>query len=299
MMRLEVRPVERRDGLAETIYKKYFDAMVTLEAEIKSSSALTTLRELAGGMWGIRALLGRAAREFRLAKQTLQRRIPTVAIVGEIYVRLDAFGNDHLVEKLEARGLRVQMAPFCEWLEYSNMSSERRLIAGTGTSLDDPMTTGITGLVQRVTSKLLYDVCRKEMGWSERTRVEDVLLAGERYVSPALTGEAVLTVGGPVHEFESGKIDGVVIVGPHECMPCKISEAQYSRVGNDLGLPSLSLYVGGDGVDLEAIDRFAFDLLERAREADDRVTPSHRQSLVVERSAEANSYAPELLSVGE
>lgn len=179
------------------------------------------------------------------------------------------------------------------------MSSERRLIAGTGTSLDDPMTTGITGLVQRVTGKLLYDVCRREMGWGARTRVEDVLEAGERYVSPALTGEAVLTVGGPVHEFEHGKIDGVVIVGPHECMPCKISEAQYTRVGNELGLPSLSLYVSGDGLDLEAIDRFAFDLMDRAREADESVASGHRQSLVVEHGALADSYASELLSVGE
>lgn len=299
MMRLDVRPTERTPGIAEAIYDKYFDAMVELEQGIRSASALTTIRELSTSMWGIRALLGQAAREFRAARGPADLKIPTVAIVGEIYVRLDPFGNDHLVERLEERGLRVQMAPFCEWLEYSNMSSERRLIDGHATSLDDPLTTGVTGLVQRVTSQLLYDICRREMGWSSRTRVEDVLEAGERYVSPALTGEAVLTVGGPVHEFEEGKIDGVVIVGPHECMPCKISEAQYAKVGHELGLPSLSVYVGGDGVDVEALDRFAFDLLERAREASDSSVASRRQSLVVEHDRSPDSYASELLSVGE
>jgi predicted nucleotide-binding protein (sugar kinase/HSP70/actin superfamily) len=298
MMRLDVRPTERRPGMAQAIYDKYFAAMVALEEGIQSGSGLRTLRELSTGMWGIRELIGNAAKEFRLARGQSEQPIPTVAIVGEIYVRLDPFANDHLVERLEARGLRVQMAPFCEWLEYSNISSERRLIAGTATSLDDPMVTGITGLVQRVTSQLLYDVCRREMGWGSRTRVEDVLVAGERYVSPALTGEAVLTVGGPVHEFEHGRIDGVVIVGPHECMPCKISEAQYARVGNELGLASLSLYVGGDGVDLEALDRFAFDLRERAKRNTPEPTDS-RRSLVVERGPATSDYASELLSVGE
>lgn len=283
MMRLDVRPVERVAGIAKEIYARYFDELVQLEQRIESASALQTVRELGGSMWGIRALLGRAAREFRAARQRERRLIPTVAVVGEIYVRLDPFANDHLVERLEERGLRVLMAPFCEWLEYSNISSERRLIEGTGTSLDDPMTTGLTGLVQRVTSRLLYDICRREMGWGPRTRVEDVMVAGERYVSPALTGEAVLTIGGPVHEFEHDRISGVVSVGPHECMPCKISESQLINVGRDLGLPSLSIYVGGDGLDLDALDRFAFDLIDRARERSNAAgVTSQRHSLVVE-----------------
>ncbi|HEY5960822.1 MAG TPA: BadF/BadG/BcrA/BcrD ATPase family protein, partial [Polyangiaceae bacterium] len=122
MMRLDVRPTERRPGLAQAIYDKYFQAMVELEERIRSGTGLQTLRELSAGMWGIRELVGAAAREFRLARGTVDHPIPTVAIVGEIYVRLDPFANDHLVERLEERGLRVQVAPFCEWLEYSNMS---------------------------------------------------------------------------------------------------------------------------------------------------------------------------------
>jgi predicted CoA-substrate-specific enzyme activase len=298
-MRLEVRPTERTPGLAEAVYRKYFDALVELEEHIRPGSGLQTVTELSTRMWGIRRLLGRAAGEFRCARQASASRIPTVTIVGEIYVRLDPFGNDHLVERLEERGLRVQIAPFCEWLEYSNLSSERRLVTGDATSLDDPLTAGVTGLVQRVTSQLLYQICGHEMGWGARTRVEDVVRTGERYVSPALTGEAVLTVGGPVYEFEQGQVDGVVIVGPHECMPCKISEAQYARVGRELDLPSLSLYVGGDGLDLEAIDRFAFDLRERVGREGDECATSQRRSIVVERATDAEPYTSGLGSVGE
>jgi predicted nucleotide-binding protein (sugar kinase/HSP70/actin superfamily) len=270
---------------------------VALLEKSKSRSTLNMVSELSGKMWGMRELLSRAAREFHGARGE-DRRVPTVSIVGEIYVRLDPFANDHLVERLEERGLRVRMAPFVEWLEYSNLTSERRLIDGTATSLDDPMTTGITGLVQRVTARLLYEICRREMGWGARTKVEDVLVSGERYVSPALTGEAVLTVGGPVHEFEEGEIDAVVVVGPHECMPCKISEAQFGKVGEHIGLPSLTVYIGGDGVDVEAIDRFAFDLHERMRAAQNDAS-TKRNSLVMEFDSTRESYDSERLSVGE
>lgn len=296
MMRLDVRPLEKSPGLAKAVYQKYFDEAVSVLETAKSKNAWQSVTELTGGMWGLRELLSRAAREFRSIKGP-ERHVPTVTVVGEIYVRLDPFANDHLVERLEERGLRVRMAPLVEWLEYSNLSSERRLIDGTATSLDDPMTTGVTGLVQRVTARLLYEICRRELGWKERTRVEDVLVCGERYVSSALTGEAVLTVGGPVHEYEEGDIDAVVSVGPHECMPCKISEAQFSKVADHTGLPSLTVYIGGDGIDIEALDRFAFDLHERLRLRDEG-TLGVRNSLIVGLAAE-EPYVSEALSAGE
>jgi predicted nucleotide-binding protein (sugar kinase/HSP70/actin superfamily) len=296
-MRLDVRPIERSPGLAKAIYQKYFDETVKLLENGKPGSTMRAMVELSGKMWGLRELLGRAAREFRAARGE-ERRVPTVTIVGEIYVRLDPFANDNLVERLEERGLRVKIAPFVEWLEYSNLTSEQRFIAGNATSLDDPMTTGITGLVQRVTTRVLHDLCRREMGWGARTRVEDVLVAGERYVSSALTGEAVLTVGGPVHEFEENETDAVVVIGPHECMPCKISEAQFGKVGEHIGLPSLTVYIGGDGVDLEALDRFAFDLHERMRTAQSD-SATKRRSLIVGIDAMPESYDSERLSVGE
>jgi predicted nucleotide-binding protein (sugar kinase/HSP70/actin superfamily) len=215
-------------------------------------------------MWGLRQILTEAANDFAQAIGQ-QRRVPTVAVVGEIYVRLDPFANDNLIERLEAKGLRVWLAPLVEWLEYSNILSEKRLMAGRPISNDRPIRTGFTGLVQRVTTRVLYGICRRALGWPERTRVEDVVASGERFLHGALSGEAVLTVGGPVYEHEQGRVDGVVLVGPHECMPCKIAENRLLHVGENSGLSHLALYVSGDGIDAEAVERFAFDLWERER----------------------------------
>jgi hypothetical protein len=75
-----------------------------------------------------------------------------------------------------------------------------------------------------------------------------------------LRGEAVLTVGGPVHDWRSGHIDAVVSVGPLECMPNKIAEAQLFQVAAQEGLLSLTLSLNGDPLDDELLDSFAFEV---------------------------------------
>ncbi len=261
-MRLHVRPLERDAGRAKQIYSEYFGRLIHVLQQPSDGTLLSAIRQLSQNMWGLRQIVTQAASEFAAAIGS-ERRIPTVALVGEIYVRLDPFANDNIVERLEAKGLRVQFAPFVEWLEYSNTLSETRILERRPTSKDSTLTAGFTGLVQRVTTRVLYGICSRALGWPERTRLSDILTTGERFVHRALTGEAVLTVGGPVHEFEKGSIDAVVIVGPHECMPCKVAEGRFARIGENIQLPHLAVYLGGDGIDTEAIDRFAFDIIER------------------------------------
>ncbi len=60
-----------------------------------------------------------------------------------------------------------------------------------------------------------------------------------------------------------GLIDGVVSVGPHECMPNKIAESQYFHVAEREGLASLTVPVNGDAVDPEILDSFAFEVRAR------------------------------------
>jgi hypothetical protein len=60
-------------------------------------------------------------------------------------------------------------------------------------------------------------------------------------------------------------IDGVVSVGPLECMPNKICEAQFFHVAEKEGLPSLTLSLNGDPVDPEVVDNFAFEVHQRFR----------------------------------
>lgn len=263
-MLFDCRPVERRPGSANELHTRFIAELSQCMERPPVGSSWGIARELMGGMWGVRALIARAAKAFAAIKD-FERRLPTVGVVGEIYVRMDPFANDFVVDKLEERGIRVRFAPFIEWLEYSNYLASERLAQGKGGSTDEPLTVGLTALIQKVTLDVLYPYCAKQLAWPRRPEVPEVVAASLPYVHPGLTGEAALTIGGPLHEFQQGLIEGVVIVGPHECMPCKISEAQYGAVNERVGIPYLSVALNGEPLDTELLDRFTYDIHELVR----------------------------------
>jgi predicted nucleotide-binding protein (sugar kinase/HSP70/actin superfamily) len=150
----------------------------------------------------------------------------------------------------------VRFAPVMEWFEYADYYNRSN--------------DGANGIGDRLSSLVLlriqshaYRVAAQELDWPERTRVPDSLKAAAPYLCKDLIGEAVLTVGGPVHEWRHALIDGVVNVGPLDCMPSKIAEAQLFHVREREGLPSLTILYNGDPVDPEVIDNFAFEIHRR------------------------------------
>lgn len=253
----DVRPVERSPGAANALYEQHVAALwARLEAAGKEdlSTAATLLSVGTGRLFGVADVLKRAARDFAAIKG--DREVPTVSVVGEIYVRLDPFANDFVIDKLERRGLRVRFAPFTEWLDYTDHMAHLRgtksLIGGTLETI----------LQQRILNRA-YALMGGALGWPARTTVEESLDAARPYVRDDLAGEAVLTLGGPLHEHHHRLIDGVVSVGPHECMPNKIAESQFFHVAEREGLASLTVPVNGDAVDPELLDSFAFEVKSR------------------------------------
>jgi predicted nucleotide-binding protein (sugar kinase/HSP70/actin superfamily) len=189
--------------------------------------------------------------------------LPVVSVVGEIYVRLDPFANDFVVEKLEKRGLKAVIATFTEWMEYTTYTEMQRIQENRAIPGDKMAAARFTYSLQIGIVNRLYDEMVEALGWGPRTTVDEAIAAAEPYVHKELMGEAVLTLGGPTHEHEHEHIDGVVSVGPHECMPNKVAESQFAHVGEERGLISLTLPLNGDPTDPEVIDRFAFEVKER------------------------------------
>jgi activator of 2-hydroxyglutaryl-CoA dehydratase/predicted nucleotide-binding protein (sugar kinase/HSP70/actin superfamily) len=259
-----VRPVEKTSGLAQAIHDHFFGELKTLLRRTGPRKLLRAVGEVFNGIFGLRDLLRRAGLEFAAAKD-FSRDVPTVALVGEIYVRLDPFANDFLIEKLEERGLRVLLAPIIEWLMYTTSVEIQRFREDRVLPGDGRISAEITRTLQKQIVTRLHRTVGGPLGWNSPTGVGQVLRAARPYINPELTGEAVLTLGGPVHEYRHGVIDGVVAIGPHECMPNKIVEAQLPHVGEETGLLSLALSVNGDPLDPEVLDRFAFQVVERYR----------------------------------
>jgi activator of 2-hydroxyglutaryl-CoA dehydratase/predicted nucleotide-binding protein (sugar kinase/HSP70/actin superfamily) len=263
-----VRPVEREPGLAQRLYERYHAELVEVaEREARQQiSAARTIREVTSRrLYGLAGLLARAAGDFRTAARAAE--MPTVLLVGEIYVRLDPFACDRLVERLEERGLRVRRAPASEWFEYtSGLALRRGDKRGFGPWLSNRLSLSI--------QQQCHDVMARALGWPPRTTVEEVLSAAEDYIRPELWGEAVLTVGGPVQEWREGLIDGAVSVGPLECMPSKLAESQFFHVAEREGLKALTLSLNGEPIDPEVLDNLAHEVHERFERRRARTGPA-------------------------
>jgi predicted nucleotide-binding protein (sugar kinase/HSP70/actin superfamily) len=99
--------------------------------------------------------------------------------------------------------------------------------------------------------------------WKPRTSAQDSIEAAKGYIRPQIYGEAILTLGAPLHEHALGEIHGVVNMGPLECMPSKVDEAQFHHAAGERDLPALTIYVNGDPVDPELLDSFAYEVKQR------------------------------------
>jgi len=254
---LQVRPAERRLGAANSIYARYHRDMVALLERFARRAGLglgAALWEVASGrLFGLRRLMARAADD--LAAVRMDRELPEVLVVGEIYVRGDAFANDGVVEKLEALGCRVRMTPMHEWLMFVDACNRK---AGRASWSDT-----VRCLVERRAKSAFRRVLEPRRLWREAPEIEAVLAASKAYVSGDLGGDAVLAIGRSLCDWRQGTIDAVVNVGPLECMPTRFVEAQLVHVAEKQGLPSLTLSYNGDPITPTALQSFAFDVQAR------------------------------------
>ena len=117
--------------------------------------------------------------------------------------------------------------------------------------------------MQQRIQDITYAAVARPLGWKPRPKVGPALQAAGAYLRPELYGEAVLTIGGPVEDWRHGRIDAVISVGPLECMPNKIAEAQLFHVAERERLLALTLPVNGDPLDDEVLDSFAFEVQAR------------------------------------
>ncbi|MBI4805111.1 MAG: activase [Desulfovibrio sp.] len=145
--------------------------------------------------------------------------IPQVALLGEIYVRHDPISRQRLVERLAAKGIAVRTSPVSEWIFYTDW------LQNSGLTHKPDLMTRIKQWVKR----RCYHQARSAFMPSgllspHPAEIKDVVQAGSSFVSPGLTGEAILTVGAAFHEILNPAC-GIIAIGPFGCMPTRLAEA--------------------------------------------------------------------------
>lgn len=264
-MRYDARPLEILKGSVDALYEKLandLDDLLQTQAAA-DGSVQRAAREIATQkFYGLRDFLHNAATAFAALRKSED--VPTVLVTGEIYVRCDPFANDFVIDQLQKRGIRVKLAPFYEWLDYQEYIN---------TKVGIPQTWGswFSAKLQLFILQSLFKTAAKPMKWAKLSRAKDQLEVAEPYVRYQLEGEAGLTLGGAIHEWTHHEIDAVLSLGPHECMPSKIAEAQFFHVAENNGLHSNTLHLNGDPVDPGVIENFVYEVRERFAERKQRI----------------------------
>lgn len=158
-----------------------------------------------------------------LSRIRLQRpyaAIPKVSLIGEIYVRHDPISLQRLVERMADRGFILRTAQTSEWIKYTDWLI-RHGIEG-GSSLSWWGRYWVKRYFDRRIRQLLAP-CGLFF-YEQKVAVEPLIEAGRRFISPHLTGEAILTVGAALHEILHPAC-GIISIGPFGCMPTRLAEA--------------------------------------------------------------------------
>jgi predicted CoA-substrate-specific enzyme activase len=253
----DVRPAETRPGSADALLASATaELMALVEREVRGDLGLKAVlaQTSLGGLWGIPALLHRTARDF--ARLRGAKVLPRVLVTGEIYVRNDPFCTGDVAGALHRRGIRTHVVPMTEYLYYSFFLGGRRGISRA-----------LEGWIRHRILDLCHAAAAGPMGWGPPPRISHAVAAGETYLRDALRGEAILTLGSSLHAWRRREIDAVLSVGPLECMPNKLAEAQLHHAAEREGLLSLTLNLNGEPPDPELLDAFAFELHARHRAA--------------------------------
>jgi len=168
----------------------------------------------------------------RLANISLKRpvnAVPKVALTGEIYVRRDALSRQNIPERLAEMGIATICSPVAEWIHYADYLVEKG-ITGEDMSIMDKMWFKLRKkIMQRYEQRIRSILGKSGLLASSPLAVEDVVRHAEPYITPDLTGEAILTIGSSLAEIGS-HVCGVIAIRPFGCMPNRLSEAILSKI---------------------------------------------------------------------
>lgn len=193
--------------------------------EVYDKACQLVISSLERGRWNeIRKTLQLVAHQFgKLQLEQPLEKAPKVALLGEIYVRSDSFSRQNLVESLASHGIVTKIAPINEWIYYLDFLLQKGILKQS--TIKDRWKNRLQMPLKRWIEKDVKQILSASgLYHFSLTNVETLIDAGKKFISPHLTGEAILTVGGALAEIIN-EVDGVIAIGPFGCMPNRIAEA--------------------------------------------------------------------------
>jgi predicted nucleotide-binding protein (sugar kinase/HSP70/actin superfamily) len=227
------RPYEREPGQTDRLY----------QACLRDITAAVR----AGGGRQVQAALKRLAKEFEALPVDRSVRRPVIGVVGEIYLRLNDFSNQSIVQKIEAAGGEVEVATLMEWFYFTNWNYAdlTRELGRYG----DFLATLISDLHQRFEERRLAKTVAHLLPDPLESPMTELVRDVRPHYDPVMgmETEAGLTLGKAVELAKKG-LCGIVNVMPFGCMPGIVVAGMAPRFRADLNnIPWLDISYDAQG----------------------------------------------------
>lgn len=201
-LRHEYRPYERDPGETDRVYQ----------------AALQRLMEAirAGGGGRAATAMAWAGQRFAAIELDRSQQRPVIGLVGEIYLRANAFTNQDIVRQVESLGGQVWVAPMMEWFYFTIWSTQAK--ARMARQVGGWLRAVLIEWVQRYDEERLVQPVQHLLSFPHESPVPELMSNTQPYYEPSLGTEAALSVGKAV-DFARHGLCGVLNILPFTCMP--------------------------------------------------------------------------------
>jgi len=248
-LKQEIKPYELHPGDTETVYQHALNRVIAC---------------IEKGAHGLHAVLREITADFTGIPVDKKNRKPVVAVVGEIFMRDNAFCNGGLIRRLEEQGVETLIAPFSEWLTYSTYRYTRDSIRKR--DMKGYLKSRIQGFAQHLSETyLLRDVIQKT-DHMKNVPLNTILGLCNTYVHRDYDGDPPIAMGTSVYLASHG-VSGIAAILPFTCMPGTLIAAVSDSFRKDHNnLPWINIaYDGQDTISLDTrLQAFVFQVKEYA-----------------------------------
>ncbi|MBN1131753.1 MAG: hypothetical protein JXR52_07780 [Bacteroidales bacterium] len=158
------------------------------------------------------------------------KRKPVIAVVGEIFMRDNAFCSANIVNRLEKFGAETWIAPFAEWLSYSTIRYTRD--SRWKGDFKGVIKSKIQEFMQERSAKKVTGMFHGLFDEDKEVAVKDMLNACSPYVHRHYDGDPALNLGTSAILADKG-ISGIANILPFTCMPGTLVTAVSDQLRKD------------------------------------------------------------------
>ena len=227
----EYRPYEVNKGETDELYQSCLKRIAQAVEEQGDKALVLVMKWI--------------AKQFEALSVDRSEPRPLVGLVGEIYIRLNNYANQNLIQKVEDSGGEVTIASMMEWIYFANWFVKDD--AWRSNSFWNFLNMSVVDFYQQHQENKLLKPVEHLLKHPHETPIAKLTDNIRPYYDPTLDTEAVLSMGKAI-DFANKGLSGILNLMPFSCMPGIITAGIAPRIRADLGnIPWLDVIFDAQG----------------------------------------------------